>query len=332
LRTETEQRGPPLFCPPRSFFHNGFIGELTTTLVLLVYTFAVPAELEGFVSTYSAPLAMPPMTVPGFMEMKRKGDKIVMVTAYDATFARIFDDAGIEAMLVGDSLGMVIQGEENTLPVTLEDMIYHTRAVRRGARRSLIVADMPFLTYHDDPNVAVHNAGRLIKEGNAHAVKLEGGAAFTNIIERMTRASIPVMGHLGLTPQSVHVLGGFKVQGKTDAARQKLIDDAKALEDAGCFSLVLEAIPFDLAEEITAALSIPTIGIGAGVGCDGQILVCYDLLGMNPNFTPKFVKRYDDLYGRIRNAAESYSSEVKKQVFPEKIHSFGVGPKAVVNG
>jgi 3-methyl-2-oxobutanoate hydroxymethyltransferase len=284
------------------------------------------------VSTYSAPVAQPPVTVPGFIEMKRKGEKIVMVTAYDATFARIFDDAGIEAMLVGDSLGMVIQGQENTLPVTLEDMIYHTRAVRRGTRRALVVADMPFLTYHDDPNVAVHNAGRLLKEGNAHAVKLEGGADFTGIIEKMTRASIPVMGHLGLTPQSVHVLGGFKVQGKTETARQKLLDDAKALQDAGCFSIVLEAIPFDLAEEVTQSLSIPTIGIGAGVGCDGQILVCYDLLGMNPNFVPKFVKQYEDLYSRIRGAAQAYSGEVKQQQFPERIHAFGAGPKAVANG
>ena len=283
-------------------------------------------------STYSAPVAQPPVTVPGFIELKRKGEKIVMVTAYDATFARIFDDAGIEAMLVGDSLGMVIQGQENTLPVTLEDMIYHTRAVRRGTRRALVVADMPFLTYHDDPNVAVHNAGRLLKEGNAHAVKLEGGAAFTDIIEKMTRASIPVMGHLGLTPQSVHVFGGFKVQGKTETARQKLLDDAKALEDAGCFSIVLEAIPFDLAEEVTQSLSIPTIGIGAGVGCDGQILVSYDLLGMNPNFVPKFVKQYENLYSRIRGAAESYSKEVKQQQFPERIHAFGAGPKAVANG
>jgi 3-methyl-2-oxobutanoate hydroxymethyltransferase len=288
--------------------------------------------LEGFVSTYSAPVAQTPVTVPGFIEMKRKGEKIVMVTAYDATFARIFDDAGIEAMLVGDSLGMVIQGQENTLPVTLEDMIYHTRAVRRGTRRALVVADMPFLTYHDDPNVAVHNAGRLLKEGHAHAVKLEGGAAFADIIEKMTRASIPVMGHLGLTPQSVHVFGGFKVQGKTETARQKLLDDAKALEDAGCFSIVLEAIPFDLAEEVTQSISIPTIGIGAGVGCDGQILVSYDLLGMNPNFIPKFVKQYEDLYSRIRGAAESYSKEVKQQQFPERIHAFGAGPKAVANG
>lgn len=273
-------------------------------------------------STYNAPARHAPVTVPSLIEKKRRGEKLVTLTAYDATFARIFDDAGVDALLVGDSLGMVIQGNETTLPVTLDEMIYHTRAVRRGARRALVIADMPYLTYQDDPHQAVQNAGRLLKEAGAQAVKLEGGAAFAEVIERMVRASIPVMGHLGLMPQSVHALGGFKVQGKSADARRRLLDDAQRLEDAGCFSIVLEAIPQDLAEEITATLSIPTVGIGAGAGCDGQILVCYDLLGMNPDFTPKFVKRYDDLYSRIRGATEAYAEEVKRGAFPDAAHSF----------
>ena len=273
-------------------------------------------------SSHSAPKLHAPVTVPSFVEKKRRGEKLVTVTAYDATFARIFDDAGVDALLVGDSLGMVIQGNDTTLPVTLDEMIYHTKAVRRGARRALIIGDMPYLTYQDDPAQAVRNAGRLLKEAGAQAVKLEGGAAFVEVIEKMVRASIPVMGHLGLTPQSVHALGGFKVQGKSADDRRRILDDAKRLEDAGCFSLVLEAIPQDLAEEITHALSIPTIGIGAGAGCDGQILVCYDLLGMNPDFTPKFVKRYDDLYARIKDATQSYAEDVKRGTFPDAAHSF----------
>jgi 3-methyl-2-oxobutanoate hydroxymethyltransferase len=284
-------------------------------------------------SSHSAPKTNAPVTVPSLIDKKRRGEKLVTVTAYDATFARIFDDAGVDALLVGDSLGMVIQGNETTLPVTLDEMIYHTRAVRRGARRALVIGDMPYLTYQDDPAQAVRNAGRLLKEAGAQAVKLEGGAAFAEVIEKMVRASIPVMGHLGLTPQSVHALGGFKVQGKTADDRRRLIEDAKRLEDAGCFSIVLEAIPEDLAEEITRALHIPTIGIGAGAACDGQILVCYDLLGMNPDFTPKFVKRYDDLYSRIKDATQNYADEVKRGAFPDAAHSFhSPKPQLVVAG
>lgn len=279
-------------------------------------------------STQTAPKAQPTVTIPAFIDKKARGEKITMVTAYDATFARIFDDAGLDGLLVGDSLGMVIQGQENTLPVTLEEVIYHTRAVRRGAQRALVVADLPFLTYHDDPYKAVHNAGRLLKEGGAQAVKLEGGADFADVIRRMVRASIPVMGHLGLTPQSIHAMGGYKVQGKTEAAKKRLLEDARALEEAGCFSIVLEAIPMEIAEEITQSVSIPTIGIGAGVNCDGQILVCYDLLGLNPDFCPKFVKRYEDLYSRVRGAAEAFAEEVRQKKFPERAHSFGF-PKAI---
>jgi 3-methyl-2-oxobutanoate hydroxymethyltransferase len=272
------------------------------------------------VSTQTAPTHA--VTVPGLLQKKQRHEAITVLTAYDASFARIFDDAGVDVLLVGDSLGMVIQGHENTLPVTVEDMLYHTRAVRRGSKRALVVADMPYLSYHGSLQEAVHNAGRMLKEGGAQAVKLEGGAAFVDVVRALVRASIPVMGHLGLMPQSVHAMGGYKVQAKTEEGRRQLLADALALQEAGCFSLVLEGIPADLAEEVSKSLEIPTIGIGAGVGCDGQVLVCYDLLGMNPDFSPKFVKHYEDLYHRIRAASEAYCAEVRARTFPEKIHSF----------
>ncbi len=245
-----------------------------------------------------------------------------MVTAYDATFARILDDAGADVLLVGDSLGMVVQGQDSTLPVTMEQMIYHTRAVAKGTRRAHVVGDLPFMSYQTSVDEAVKNAGRLIAEGGAHSVKLEGGAEFADVVKAISRASIPVMGHLGLTPQSVHKMGGYVVQGRDEDTARKLLDDAVALEAAGCFALVLEGVPLELAKAITARLSIPTIGIGAGKHCDGQVLVCYDLLGLNPDFKPKFVKRFADGYGTIKDAAQTFFNDVRAVTFPDEEHSF----------
>ena len=253
---------------------------------------------------------------------KSQGRKITMLTAYDATFARLLDEAGVDVLLVGDSLGMVIQGHENTLPVTLEEMVYHCRAVARGAQRAHLVGDMPFMSYQASPEEGLRAAGRLVKEGAVHAVKLEGGAEIAEHVRRIVRAGVPVMGHVGLTPQSVHAMGGFKVQGKTADAAARIRDDAQALQDAGAYSVVLEGIPAPLAAEITGALEIPTIGIGAGASCDGQVLVIYDLLGMNDAFKPKFVKRYEHFAQRIRGAASEYIEEVRGGQFPTAEHSF----------
>jgi 3-methyl-2-oxobutanoate hydroxymethyltransferase len=262
------------------------------------------------------------VTIHTLKQLKQAGRKICMVTAYDATFARIVDDAGADIILVGDSLGMVIQGNDSTLPVTMDQMVYHCQAVSRGAKRAHIVGDMPFMSYQASADEAVKNAGRLVSEGKAHSVKLEGGAEFAETVSRITRASIPVMGHLGLTPQSVHKMGGYVVQGRDDETAKKILSDALALQQAGAFALVLEGVPMELAEQVTSRLDIPTIGIGAGVQCDGQVLVSYDLLGMNPDFKPKFVKRFADLYGQIRGATESYFAEVRAETFPDEAHSF----------
>jgi 3-methyl-2-oxobutanoate hydroxymethyltransferase len=253
---------------------------------------------------------------------KARGERIVMVTAYDATFAALLDRTDVDVLLVGDSLGMVIQGHENTLPVTLEHMIYHTAAVSRAARRAHVVADMPFMSYQVSAQKAVEAAGRLMQEGGAHAVKLEGGEAVAAQVERIVQVGIPVMGHIGLTPQSVHAMGGFKVQGKNAETARRLLNDARALEQAGCYGLVLEGIPAQLAHDITASIDIPTIGIGAGAGCDGQVLVCYDLLGMNPSFKPKFVKQYAVLHEQIDAAIRTFSDEVRAGTFPAEEHSF----------
>jgi 3-methyl-2-oxobutanoate hydroxymethyltransferase len=255
-------------------------------------------------------------------QMKADGERITMVTAYDATFARLAEQGGADAILVGDSLGMVIQGDENTLGVTIEDIIYHTRAVRRGARRAHVVGDMPFMSYQDGPQLALTNAGRLVKEGGAESVKLEGGMECASSVEKIVRAGIPVMGHIGLTPQSVHAMGGFKVQGRKRAQAERLLRDAKALEEAGCFALVLEGIPVELARVITQSISIPTIGIGAGADCDGQVLVIYDLLGMNLEFKPKFVKRYAELGRTIPEAIAAFKEEVQRGDFPADAHTF----------
>ena len=262
------------------------------------------------------------VTVPEIMNMKQKGEKITALTAYDYSFARILDQAGVDILLVGDSLGSVIQGQESTLPVTLEEMIYHTKAVVRGRNRALVVADMPFLSFQVSLEEAKRNAGRFLQEARAEAVKIEGGVTVHRTIEEIVQMGIPVMGHVGLTPQSIHRFGGYKVQGKERKQREIILQDALAVEEGGAFSVVLEGIPMDLAEEITQRLSIPTIGIGAGVNCDGQILVVHDMLGLFDKFTPKFVKRYADLKGIMADAVKNFISDVRKENFPDEKHSF----------
>jgi len=268
-------------------------------------------------------------TIMTFKEAKKMGNKISMITAYDYTTACLVDEAGINGILVGDSLGMVMLGYENTLPVTMDDMIHHTKAVARGAKDALIVGDMPFMSFHGDINETVKNAGRFIKEANAHCVKLEGGAAFCEEIRAITRASIPVMGHIGLTPQSFNAFGGFKVQGKSAVDAQKLMDDARAIEEAGAFAVVLECVPAKLAKKITESINIPTIGIGAGKDCDGQILVNQDMLGMYKDFTPKFVKKFDNLGERYVEAYKEYINEIDNGTFPEERHSFTIDDDVV---
>jgi 3-methyl-2-oxobutanoate hydroxymethyltransferase len=264
------------------------------------------------------------ITVPKIVSFKRKGKKIAMITAYDATFARLAENGGADMVLVGDSLGMVIQGHDTTLPVTLDDVIYHTRAVSRGLARAHLSADMPFMTYKISPEQALESAGRLIQEGRAESVKLEGGVEIAETINRIVAAGIPVVGHVGLTPQSIHAVGGFKMQGKTGFDRARIIEDAKAVAESGAFCLVLESIPLELAEAITAEVPIPTIGIGAGPHCDGQVLVIYDMLGMNEDFKPKFLKRYAEMGRGIREAVAAYVQDVKKGAFPGSEHSVSV--------
>jgi len=264
----------------------------------------------------------PPVTIHTLLDMKRRGEKIAMLTGFDFPIAKLLDETGVDVILVGDSLGMAVMGNETPLAVTIEDIIYHTRAVARARERALIVADMPFMSYQVNAEQAAINAGRLMSEGNAHAVKLEGGKAMLPQVEAIGRCGIPVMGHLGLTPQSVHKFGGFKVQARDEVAAQRLLDDALALQDAGVFSVVLECVPMDLAAKVTEALSIPTIGIGAGNYTDGQVLVTNDMLGVYGEFKPKFVKRYADLESVIRGAVGTYIAEVKERAFPDDAHSF----------
>lgn len=263
-------------------------------------------------------------TVSTFREAKQQGTKITMLTAYDYSMAKIIDQSGIHGILIGDSLGMVIKGEADTLSVTVDEIIYHTKAVKRGAENALIVSDLPFLSYHTSIADAIYNAGRMIKEGGAQAVKLEGGSTVLPQVRAIVDAQIPVMGHLGLTPQSVNAFGGFKVQGKTEEAIRQLIADAKALEAAGAFSIVLEGIPAKVAALITKAVSIPTIGIGAGKECDGQILVYQDMLGMFDNFVPKFVKQYANVGEIMKEAISRYAVEVAEGSFPEEKHCFKI--------
>ena len=264
------------------------------------------------------------VTIQTLRQMKERGERIAMLTAYDATFARLLDESGADVLLVGDSLGMVIQGHDTTLPVTLDEIAYHCRAVARGARRAHIVGDMPFMSYQASLEQGLTNAGKLMKEGGCHAVKLEGGAVHAELVSKLVGAGIPVMGHIGLTPQSYHQMGGFKVQGRDAGGRERLLEDARALEVAGAYALVLEAIPADIAREITAALTIPTIGIGAGVGCDGQVLVVYDALGMDESFKPRFVRRYATLGQTIKDAVSAYVGDVRSGAFPSDAESFTV--------
>ena len=254
---------------------------------------------------------------PDLALMKERGERIVMLTAYDATMARLLDRAGVDLLLVGDSLGNVILGLDTTIPVTLDAMIHHTRAVTRGANRALVVADMPFLTYQISLEQALQNAARLFQEGGAAAVKLEGGRAVVETVRGLAAAGLPVMGHLGLTPQHVHRLGGMRQQARNDEAAQELIADALALQDAGAFALVLEAIPDAVAEMVTSRLKIPTIGIGAGPHCDGQVLVSYDALGLFDSFVPPFVKQYAQVGQMILNAAQTYANDVREGAFPK---------------
>ena len=260
--------------------------------------------------------------------MKRRGERIAMLTAYDYPTARMLDDAGIPVLLVGDTLGMVMLGHETTLPVTLDVIIHHTQAVVRGTQHALVVADMPFLTYQVNPDEAVRNAGRLLQEGGAHAVKLEGGEPVVETVARLVSVGIPVMAHLGLTPQSVHQLGGFRLQGKTPRAIQRLLDDARALEAAGAFALVLECIPAAVAQRVTESLEIPTIGIGAGSGCDGQVQVITDLLHLLPGPLPRHAKPYLEAGDLIREAVGNYLADVKSGAFPTEEQSFGL-PKNI---
>lgn len=257
-----------------------------------------------------------------FRRAKKEGIPISMVTCYDYAFARLVEQTDVDVILVGDSLGNVVAGYENTIPVTVEQMIYHTGLVKRGAPSKFLVCDLPFMSYHISVEDSLRNAGRIMKETGCHAVKLEGGEDFIPVVKALVSASIPVMGHLGLTPQSVHKLGGYSVQGRDEDKRKKMIADAKMLEEAGAFSIVFEMVPDDLAAEISSVLSVPTIGIGAGKSCDGQVLVLHDLLGMNEAFTPKFVKKYADLSGTIREALNNYNAEVKSREFPGEEHSF----------
>ena len=263
-------------------------------------------------------------TVQTFKEAKNNHTKLAMLTAYDYSTAKLQDEAGIHGILVGDSLGNVILGYEDTISVTMEDMIHHGAAVARGAKNALVVVDMPFMSYQTSVYDAVVNAGRLMKEGRANAVKLEGGVSVCPQIKAITDAGIPVMAHLGLTPQSINAFGGFKVQGKNEAAARKLIDDAKAVEEAGAFALVLECVPAKLAKIISEQLTIPTIGIGAGAGCDGQILVYQDMLGMFSDYTPKFVKRFAEVGSVMKEAFANYIKEVKAETYPADEHTFKI--------
>ncbi|SHI02725.1 ketopantoate hydroxymethyltransferase [Sporobacter termitidis DSM 10068] len=268
-------------------------------------------------------------TTQSFLDAKKNNRKITMLTGYDYSMAQILDGCGIDAILVGDSLGMVVQGKDSTVEVTIEEMLYHCKCVARGAKNALLVGDMPFLTYHVSAEEAVRNAGRFIQEAKMNAVKLEGGRSMADTVRAIVRAQIPVMGHIGLTPQSVNVFGGFKVQGKEERAARALVEDAQALEEAGAFAVVLEAVPEPLARLITEKVQIPTIGIGAGRYCDGQVLVVNDLLGMYADFTPKFARRYANLKSTIAEAVGGYIGDVRAQKFPEKQHTFSMSDEVL---
>jgi 3-methyl-2-oxobutanoate hydroxymethyltransferase len=263
-----------------------------------------------------------PITAASLRARKPGGDKIVVVTAYDVAFARLADSAGIDVVLVGDSLGMVVQGQPTTLAVTLDEMIYHARAVMRGVSRVHVCVDLPFMSYQVSVEDGLRAAGRVLKESGAHAVKVEGGSEVAPLITRLTQAGVPVMGHVGLTPQSFHQMGGFRVQGRTDPQKAKILEGARAVSDAGAYAIVLEGMPAPLAAEITAELPIPTIGIGAGVGCDGQVLVMHDLLGLDVSWSPKFARRYAELGREVEHAFSQYVDDVRRGLFPNEGESF----------
>ncbi len=271
------------------------------------------------------------ITVPA-LRARKKGPKIAMVTAYDATMAKLLEAGGADVLLVGDSLGMVVQGQANTLPVTLDEMCYHGRAVARAATHAHVMGDLPFMSYQASPEQAVSAAGKLLKEGGCESVKLEGGRDFAEHVRRIVACGIPVMAHIGLTPQSVHAMGGFRVQGRGAEAAERLLEDARAHEAAGASALLLEGTPAELGARITAAVSIPTVGIGAGPHCDGQVLVCYDFLGMYPDLRPRFVKRFAEVGETIVEATRAYAAEVQAGTFPTEAHSFGGAAKAELTG
>ncbi len=266
-----------------------------------------------------------------FKESKKNGEKLTMLTAYDYTTAKLLDESGVDSILVGDSLGMVVLGYDDTLSVTMEDMIHHSSAVARGAKNALVITDMPFMSYQTSVYDAVVNAGRLVKEGGAQAVKLEGGIEFCDHIKAIVKASIPVCAHIGLTPQSVNAFGGFKVQGKGKEEAQRLLDEARAVEEAGAFAVVLECVPAKLAKKISESISIPTIGIGAGAGCDGQVLVYQDMLAMYSDFKPKFVKQYAQIGSVMKDAFRQYIDDVKSGAFPSEEHTFKIDDDIIEN-
>jgi 3-methyl-2-oxobutanoate hydroxymethyltransferase len=274
------------------------------------------AATNGFTSNDDRPIR--PITAPDFLSARTRGQRLTVLTAYDYTMARLLDEAGVDGILVGDSLGMVVQGRANSMAVTLDQVVYHTQCVARGVQRALLIADLPFMSYQVSPQQALESSGRLIKEGGAHAVKLEGGERSAEAVAAVVRADIPVMGHVGMTPQSVHRLGGFRVQ----RDEERLIRDARAIEQAGAFAIVVECVPADLATRLTAALRIPTIGIGAGNGCDGQVLVIQDMLGMYGDLHPKFVKQFADVGTAVRHAVKNYCREVREGTFPDAETSF----------
>jgi len=265
---------------------------------------------------------MPKITVQELVKRKAEGKKITMLTAYDFPFAKIVDEAGIDIILIGDSLAMVVQGLENTLPVTMDEMIYHARLVRRAVKNALVVGDMPFMSYQASIEDTIRNAGRFVKEAGAEAIKIEGGLEVVERVHALTRADIPVMGHIGLTPQSIHKMGGYKIQGRTEESRKRLLEEAHALEDAGAFALLIEAVPMDLAKEIRESLTIPTIGIGAGPHCNGQVLVLHDVLGLFERFLPKFAKRYANLKDEALKAVLQFKKEIEEGTFPTDEHGF----------
>lgn len=291
-----------------------------------VCLFVINPNGENTVSSYRSPQEAKPLSIVDIRETKGNR-RLAMITAYDYSSAGIADRAGVDMILVGDSLGMVMLGRKDTLSVTLDEMIHHCRAVMQGASRALVIADMPFMTYEPGPETALANASRLLRESGVRAVKIEGATHILPQVKALVHAGIPVMGHIGLTPQRAAQLGGFKVQGKSAEAAQALLEEAKSLEEAGCFAITLEAIPAPLATAITARLSIPTIGIGAGAGCDGQVLVFHDMLGMYSDFTPRFVKRFAEVGSIMEKAIREYAEEVREGTFPTEAHSFTMKPE-----